>query len=69
MTDDQARIADWLRTQRIAATATEVAQAMARPRDAVLDDLRALEDAGQVCGGEAGYYRTANTLRRDRVRA
>ena len=69
MTDPQAQIADFLRTQAIAMTAQEIADRFNRDRPAVLDDLRALEDAGQVCGGELGFYRVANVRRRDRVRA
>jgi predicted transcriptional regulator len=68
MTDLQARIVDYLTRQSIAMRAQEIAQAMSRPRDAVLDDLRALEDAGQVCGAESGFYRVAN-VRRQRARA
>ena len=68
MTDAQARIVDHLSSQQIACTATEVAQAMGRPRDEILDELRALEDAGQVLGAESGYYRVPN-VRRKRVMA
>jgi hypothetical protein len=66
MTDEQARIVIHLRKQSIAMTATEIAQAMGRDRAGTLDDLRALEDAGQVCGGELGFYRTPGTRRTDR---
>ena len=68
MTDPQSRIIDHLRSQQIACTATEVAQAMGRPREEILDDLRALEDAGHVLGAESGYYRVPN-VRRKRVMA
>ena len=69
MTDPQSRIVDHLRKQPIAMTATEIARAMGRDRAETLDDLRALEDAGQVCGAESGFYRTAGTRRTDRKRA
>jgi len=68
MTDQQSEIAAFLRTQAIAMTAQEIADRFKRDRAAVLDDLRALEDAGQVCGAESGFYRVAN-VRRKRVRA
>ena len=68
MTDPRTRIVDYLHRQQIAMTATEVAQAMGRPRDEILDELRALEDAGQVLGAESGYYRVPN-VRRKRVMA
>jgi hypothetical protein len=69
MTDDQARIVIHLRKQNIALTAAEISQAMGRDRAETLDDLRALEDAGQVCGAESGFYRTPGTRRTDRKRA
>jgi len=69
MTDPQARIVDYLTRQSIAMRAQEIAQAQCRALADVLDDLRALEDAGQVCGGELGFYRVPNVRRRDRVRA
>lgn len=68
MTDQQSRIIEHLQRQQIALTATEVAQAMARPRAEVLDDLRALEDAGHVCGAESGFYRVPNVRRKRPVK-
>lgn len=68
MSDEQARIVAHLTRQQIALTATEIAQAMGRDRDAVLDDLRALEDACAVLGAESGYYRVANIRPQQRVR-
>jgi predicted DNA-binding transcriptional regulator YafY len=64
MTDLQAKIVDYLRTEAIAMTAQEIADRFRRDLRAVLDDLRALEDAGQVCGAESGFYRVANVRRR-----
>jgi DNA-binding IclR family transcriptional regulator len=69
MSDTQARIVDLLRAEQIAMTATEIAQRIAMPRPATLDMLRDLEDAGQVCGAESGFYRVAGVLRKNRVRA
>jgi DNA-binding IclR family transcriptional regulator len=66
MTDAQARIIEHLRAQQIALTATEIAQAVALPRAVTLDHLRDLEDAGQVRGGESGFYHVANVVRRNR---
>ena len=69
MTDAQSRIVEHLRAQQIALTATEIAQAVALPRATTLDLLRDLEDAGEVCGAESGFYRVAGVLRKNRVRA
>lgn len=63
MTDATARVYAYLSAQRIAMTAQEIASGIGISRDDALDHLRALEDQGQVCGAETGYYRVAGVRR------
>ena len=64
MTDAQARIITFLKAQCIAMTAKDIAAHIGEPVARTHDLLRDLEDCGQVCGGESGFYRTPNTLRK-----
>jgi predicted Rossmann fold nucleotide-binding protein DprA/Smf involved in DNA uptake len=59
MTDPQARIVEYLRRACIACTAHEIANNCGIALGDTLDDLRALENAGQVVGTEPGWYRIA----------
>lgn len=66
MTEAQARILQYLKANCIAMTAQEIAAHIGEPQGRTHDLLRDLEDMGQIVGGECGFYRVPNTLRKRR---
>ena len=64
MTPRQRQIVDYLRSAGIAATGKELATLTGDSLETTFDNLRVLEDMGEVCGAEIGWYRAPNTRRK-----